>query len=183
MRLGLLPAFCLVLACAQAAPVASEASRPIIPHTDEFPDPRRPVASIVSSHSGSEPSRDAAREGELTMDLLPLGEGVIIADIGAGDGYFTIRLARRLGESGQVILNETGRLRTTGFRLSCSAASSKPSAMSRWRLHSSGRGSVTWHCLRLHAPNQSLPKSSPVRIEQNLRCSSLPHPLRQTGSR
>ena len=106
MRLALLPAFCLVLACAQAAPVASEASRPIIQHTDGFPDPDRPVASIVSSHSGSEPSRDAAREAELTMDLLPLAEGVVIADIGAGDGYFTTRLARRLGESGQVIATD-----------------------------------------------------------------------------
>ena len=106
MRLALLPAFCLVLGCAQAAPVASEASRPIIPHTDGFPDPDRPVASIVSSHSGSESSRDAAGEAELTMDLLPLEEGIVIADIGAGDGYFTIRLARRLGEPGQVIATD-----------------------------------------------------------------------------
>jgi ubiquinone/menaquinone biosynthesis C-methylase UbiE len=40
------------------------------------------------------------------MDLLPLAEGVVIADIGAGDGYFTTRLARRLGESGQVIATD-----------------------------------------------------------------------------
>ena len=31
-----------------------------------------------------------------------LKEGVVIADIGAGSGYFTFRLARHLGDTGRV---------------------------------------------------------------------------------
>ena len=106
MRLGLLPAFLLVFACAQPASVSSEPAPQTKQHTDEFPSPDRPVASIVASHSGSETSRDAAGEAEQTMDLLPLGNGVVVADIGAGDGYFATRLANRLGETGRVIATD-----------------------------------------------------------------------------
>ena len=106
MRFVFAPLLCVLIACAQpAGPVQAAA-----PATDQseqsFPPPDRPVASIVSSHSGTEAARDAAGEAEKTIDLLPLANGVAVADIGAGDGYFTTRLARRLGETGDVIATD-----------------------------------------------------------------------------
>jgi ubiquinone/menaquinone biosynthesis C-methylase UbiE len=36
------------------------------------------------------------------MDHLRIGEGSVVADLGAGGGWFTIRLARRVGPNGKV---------------------------------------------------------------------------------
>ncbi|MDQ3213043.1 MAG: class I SAM-dependent methyltransferase, partial [Acidobacteriota bacterium] len=36
------------------------------------------------------------------MDALGVGEGVVVADLGAGSGWFTIRLAGRVGPNGLV---------------------------------------------------------------------------------
>jgi ubiquinone/menaquinone biosynthesis C-methylase UbiE len=36
------------------------------------------------------------------MDALGIADGVIVADLGAGGGWFTIRLARRVGPQGRV---------------------------------------------------------------------------------
>ena len=36
------------------------------------------------------------------MDALRVGEGSVVADVGAGGGWFTVRLARRVGPNGVV---------------------------------------------------------------------------------
>jgi len=36
------------------------------------------------------------------MDALQIGEGSVVADLGAGGGWFTVRLARRVGPNGRV---------------------------------------------------------------------------------
>jgi ubiquinone/menaquinone biosynthesis C-methylase UbiE len=36
------------------------------------------------------------------MDALGIGDGSVVADLGAGGGWFTIRLARRVGPNGKV---------------------------------------------------------------------------------
>ena len=36
------------------------------------------------------------------MDALGIAEGSVVADLGAGGGWFTIRLARRVGPNGKV---------------------------------------------------------------------------------
>jgi SAM-dependent methyltransferase len=92
-------------ACAPADPVVQTPSASV--GEDGFPAADRPVADIVTSHSGPEAARDAEGEAERTMAVLPLRPGVVVADIGAGDGYFTVRLARRLaGEGGEVIATD-----------------------------------------------------------------------------
>jgi SAM-dependent methyltransferase len=63
----------------------------------QFPVPDRPVAPIISPIRADEPSRDRHREAERVMDRLSIRPGVRVADIGAGTGYYTARLARRLG--------------------------------------------------------------------------------------
>lgn len=64
-----------------------------------FPAPGRPVASIISPSYQDEQTRDGQREAERVMDRLGIGPGTRVADLGAGDGYYTVRLARRLGPS------------------------------------------------------------------------------------
>ena len=46
--------------------------------------------------------RDAWQKPDLIMDALRIGEGSVVADVGAGGGWFTVRLARRVGPNGKV---------------------------------------------------------------------------------
>jgi predicted methyltransferase len=46
--------------------------------------------------------RDQWQKPDLIMDALNIAEGSIVADLGAGGGWFTIRLARRVGPNGTV---------------------------------------------------------------------------------
>jgi predicted methyltransferase len=48
------------------------------------------------------PDRDLWQLPDQIMDTLGIAEGAVVADIGAGGGWFTIRLARRVGASGIV---------------------------------------------------------------------------------
>jgi predicted methyltransferase len=83
---------------------ASQAPAPSVPSA--FPAPDRPVASIITSHSGEESIRDQMGEATGTMAAIDVRPGLTIADIGAGDGYFTTRLSPRLGLTGKVIATD-----------------------------------------------------------------------------
>jgi ubiquinone/menaquinone biosynthesis C-methylase UbiE len=74
--------------------------------TDEFPRPDRPVASIVSDSFSTEDARDRLGEAEQVMALAGIGPGMWIADIGAGEGYYTVRLARAVGPKGRVLAED-----------------------------------------------------------------------------
>lgn len=67
-----------------------------------FPEPRRPISSIVSPQWSDEATRDAAHEADTVMALLGLRPGMAVADIGAGSGYYVARMARRVGATGLV---------------------------------------------------------------------------------
>jgi SAM-dependent methyltransferase len=67
-----------------------------------FPAPSRPVAGIVTDTWRNEQSRDQAGEAERVISLLGVKPGFAVADIGAGSGYYTVRLARRVGATGHV---------------------------------------------------------------------------------
>ena len=71
-----------------------------------FPAPNRPVAAIVSPRWGEPAARDAAREVDQIVAGLGLRPGMVVADIGAGDGYDTLRLARRVQPGGRVIAED-----------------------------------------------------------------------------
>src|SRR5829696_6831839 len=73
---------------------------------DDFPRPHRPVASIVSDSFSTEDARDRLGEAEQVMALAGVGEGMWIADIGAGEGYYTVRLARAVGAKGRVLAED-----------------------------------------------------------------------------
>jgi len=48
------------------------------------------------------PDRAAWQKPDLIMDALKIADGDTVADIGAGSGFFTVRLARRVRETGLV---------------------------------------------------------------------------------
>lgn len=56
------------------------------------------------------PDREAWQKPEQVMDALYVGEGSVAADLGAGGGWFTIRLARRVGHNGTVYAEDIQRL-------------------------------------------------------------------------
>ena len=68
-----------------------------------FPKPKRPVAHISASEWSTEEARDRDGEAEQVMNFLGVRPGMTVADIGAGGGYYTVRLARRIGPTGRVI--------------------------------------------------------------------------------
>jgi len=67
-----------------------------------FPGPDRRVASIVSATWDNEDARDRVGEADTVMSLLGIGVGMGVADIGAGSGYYTVRLSPRVGPTGRV---------------------------------------------------------------------------------
>jgi SAM-dependent methyltransferase len=67
-----------------------------------FPAPTRRVAAIIAPRWSSEDARDDAGEAERVMQMLDVRPGMAVADVGAGDGYYTVRLADRVGAGGRV---------------------------------------------------------------------------------
>ena len=102
MACALLPALLLLTAC--------DGSQPLLKHEPKQPGPfpaaDRPVAAIVSSRWSNEEARDRLREAEQVMDKADIRPGMTVADIGAGEGYYTIRLAARVGERGRVLAED-----------------------------------------------------------------------------
>ncbi|MGA8694446.1 MAG: SAM-dependent methyltransferase, partial [Xanthobacteraceae bacterium] len=74
-------------------------AEPGIP-TSAFPKPARPVADIVSPIWHDEKERDNAGESTQLVRLLGVKAGMTVADIGAGSGYYVVRLSPIVGPSG-----------------------------------------------------------------------------------
>ncbi len=53
-----------------------------------------------------DPARDAWQQPDQVVGLLDLAPGMVVADVGAGTGYFVGRLAGAVGPSGQVIATD-----------------------------------------------------------------------------
>ena len=93
----------LLAACDGSQPILNraEAQKPVA-----FPQADRPVAGIVSSRWSTEEARDRVREAERVMDWADIRKGMTVADIGAGEGYYTVRLAQRVGKEGRVLAED-----------------------------------------------------------------------------
>lgn len=71
-----------------------------------FPAPQRPVAPITSSEYRDEDARDSIGEFETIVRLAEIVEGMSVADIGAGQGYYTVRLSPIVGPQGRVLAED-----------------------------------------------------------------------------
>ena len=91
---GLVAAFLLLAACRET------------PTEPTFPDAGRDVAPVVSDRFSTEEARDRIGEAEQVMALAGVKAGMSVADVGAGEGYYTVRLARAVGPRGRVLAED-----------------------------------------------------------------------------
>lgn len=93
-----------LLAACDRLPGGDANGRP--PAAQDFPKADRPVAPIVSTRWSNEEARDRVREADDIMDRAGIRPGMTVADIGAGEGYYTVRLAKRVGKRGRVLAED-----------------------------------------------------------------------------
>lgn len=117
MRLRAALLTCLMMLAACRAADAGDADR--APQDRAFPRADRPVAKVVSTQWASEEARDKRGEAESVMDEAEVSPGMTVADIGAGEGYYTVRLAARVGAKGRVLAQDIdeGALGRLGARI------------------------------------------------------------------
>jgi ubiquinone/menaquinone biosynthesis C-methylase UbiE len=84
----------MMCACQQAAPKS------------EFPAAGRDVAPIVGDSFSTEDARDRVGEAEAVIAFAGVTPGMSVADIGAGEGYYTVRLSRVVGPRGRVLAED-----------------------------------------------------------------------------
>jgi len=93
------------LVLAAAAALALVACRET-PKEPQFPQAHRDVAPIVDDSFSTEDARDRLGEAEEVMALAGIKPGMSVADVGAGEGYYTVRLARIVGAKGRVLAED-----------------------------------------------------------------------------
>lgn len=69
---------------------------------------RTPAHILPAERAGIllSPGRDALEQPETTLDLMGLKDGDIVADIGCGNGYYTLRVAERIAPHGHVLASD-----------------------------------------------------------------------------
>jgi len=69
----------------------------------------RPYANVMG-YAGAEwlnrEQRDIEEAPDAALDALDLTPGLLVADVGAGSGYMTVRMARRVGPEGHVYASD-----------------------------------------------------------------------------
>ncbi len=64
---------------------------------------------MAGTQFSNEIQRDSVGEAKKVMDLAEIARGMTVADIGAGEGYYTVRLADRVGRKGRVLAEDIDR--------------------------------------------------------------------------
>lgn len=71
-----------------------------------YPPASRPVSALAGNQWSTETARDNRGEAEEIMKAAGLKPGMTVADIGAGEGYYTVRLAEKVGAEGRVLAQD-----------------------------------------------------------------------------
>lgn len=100
-------AIAALIAVAACKPADTDGERPET--ASEFPRPDRLVSAAGDTQFSNEAARDEAGEAEFVMDWAGIKLGTTVADIGAGEGYYTIRLGERVGPKGRVLAQDINR--------------------------------------------------------------------------
>ena len=95
--------FAIALGVLLAGAIASRAA--IEPQPRTHPVSGRRIANVMG-HAGAvwldRPERESEEAPSKAIAALALKPGQVVADVGAGSGYYSIRLARAVGERGRV---------------------------------------------------------------------------------
>ena len=86
----------LTVLSAAIVPVTAQAPRDQHEAHQLHQDPKAYIAAL------DDPRRDAYQKPHEVLEALGIKAGEIIADIGAGSGYFTVRVAHHVGPTGRV---------------------------------------------------------------------------------
>ncbi|WP_375289445.1 class I SAM-dependent methyltransferase [Qipengyuania sp.] len=97
-----LAALALLAGCDAGTPAAGDEEH-------RFPAPDRPVSDLGANSFSTEDQRDSRGEAESVMRLAEIEPGMAVADIGAGEGYYTVRLAEKVGKTGRVLAQDIDR--------------------------------------------------------------------------
>lgn len=76
---------------------------------DTHPVTKRPIAGVMGMGGAdwlTRPERAQEEQPEKALDALEIKPGSVVGDVGAGVGYFTEKLARRVGPNGKVYAND-----------------------------------------------------------------------------
>ena len=65
-----------------------------------------PAMSYLGADWLERPDREVTQQPEKVLDALKIAPGSTVADIGAGTGYFSVRLAKRVGPQGRVLATD-----------------------------------------------------------------------------
>ena len=93
----------VTIACVVALAVSACRAEP---EARTFPAAGRDVAPIVGQSFSTEDARDRVGEAEEVMRLAEIAPGMSVADIGAGEGYYTVRLSPLVGRRGRVLAED-----------------------------------------------------------------------------
>jgi SAM-dependent methyltransferase len=85
-----------------AVGVATSAQAPQAPKKPPVSKQRSGLFAPLDLGLLDAPDRDQWQKPDQIMDALQIADGSIVADLGAGGGWFTLRLARRVGPRGRV---------------------------------------------------------------------------------
>ncbi len=87
-------AFCLLIACRAQ---------------DQHPVTKREIAPVMGAEGAdwlTRPEREAEEHPGVALDEIGIKAGSTVADIGAGNGFYTLLLAQRVGPAGKVYAND-----------------------------------------------------------------------------
>jgi ubiquinone/menaquinone biosynthesis C-methylase UbiE len=104
---NLLAATALMLAMPACKEVEKQDDRPET--SKQFPQADRAVSQTGDTEFSTEAARDEAGEATKLMNWAAIEPGMTVADIGAGEGYYTVRLAERVGIKGRVLAQDINR--------------------------------------------------------------------------
>ncbi len=99
-------AFALVAACSSGSPPPTTDKHVADDHLTYEGRPIADTCSYLGADWLDRADREAREQPEKVLDLLAIAPGSTVADVGAGTGYFTVRMSKRVGAKGEVIATE-----------------------------------------------------------------------------